>query len=99
MAAFRKIVAYSASIALLLNAVSFSAKAQTYETLIEQNPERAAGVYHYYEYSPSALTKAPKGYKRSTSATTEDTDRATTQARVCSKRLSKAWEPLRNQGF
>ena len=63
MAAFRKIVAYSASIALLLNAVSFSAKAQTYETLIEQNPERAAGVYHYYEYSPSALTKAPKGYK------------------------------------
>lgn len=63
MTAFRKIVAYSASIALLLNAVSFSAKAQTYETLIEQNPERAAGVYHYYEYSPSALTKAPKGYK------------------------------------
>ena len=49
MAAFRKIVAYSASIALLFNAVSFSAKAQTYETLIEQNPERAAGVYHYYE--------------------------------------------------
>ena len=85
MAAFRKIVAYSASIALLLSAVSFSAKAQTYETLIEQNPERAAGVYHYYEYSPSA--------------TTEDTDRATTQARACSKRLSKAWEPLRNQGF
>lgn len=53
----------AAAIALIANAFCFSAKAQTYKDQIKENPERAGGVYHYYEYSPSTLTKAPKGYK------------------------------------
>jgi len=63
MGIFRKSAAYAASIALVLNAFTFSATAQSYKDLLEENPERAGGVYHYYEYAPSAFTKAPKGYK------------------------------------
>ncbi len=63
MGIFRKSATYAASIALAVSAFCFSAKAQPYKDLIVANPERAGGVYHYYEYVPSALTKAPKGYK------------------------------------
>ena len=63
MGIFRNSAVYAASIALIVSGFSFSAKAQTYRDKIEENPERAGGVYHYYEYAPSALTKAPKGYK------------------------------------
>lgn len=37
--------------------------AQTYDSLIRENHDRAAGVLHYYEYSQSHRTKAPKGFK------------------------------------
>ncbi len=63
MATFRKPAIYAASIALALSAFCFSTKAQSYNELIKVNPERAGGVYHYYEYDTSPLTKAPKGYK------------------------------------
>ena len=63
MGIFRNSAVYAASIALIISGFSFSAKAQTYRDKIEENPERAGGVYHYYEYAPSALTKVPKGYK------------------------------------
>lgn len=63
MGIFRNSAVYAASIALIISGFSFSARAQTYRDKIEENPERAGGVYHYYEYAPSALTKAPKGYK------------------------------------
>ena len=49
---------------LLISSLStFPAGGQSYKMLIEENPDRAGGVYHYYEYSPTAVTKAPKGYK------------------------------------
>lgn len=48
---------------LIVSIFSFSSIAQPYKKLIEENPERAGGVYHYYEYSPNPSTKAPKGYK------------------------------------
>ena len=63
MGIFKKSAACSASIILLFSALSFSLKAQPYKSLIEENPERAGGVYHYYEYAPATFTKAPKGYK------------------------------------
>lgn len=63
MGIFRKSAALAVSIALAASAFSFSAKAQSYNELLEENPERAGGVYHYYEYAPSTFTKAPKGYK------------------------------------
>lgn len=63
MGIFRQSAMCAASIALLFSALSFSALAQSYNSLIEENPERAGGVYHYYEYTPSSPTKAPKGYK------------------------------------
>lgn len=34
-----------------------------FEALIRENPERAAGVIHSYEYIPSAETPAPEGYE------------------------------------
>jgi hypothetical protein len=34
-----------------------------YKALIRENPERAAGVLHSYEYIPSAETPAPAGYE------------------------------------
>jgi len=37
--------------------------AQDFQASIRQNPDRFAGVYHSYEYIPSADTPAPKGYK------------------------------------
>ncbi|MCR4823935.1 MAG: hypothetical protein K5849_01105 [Bacteroidales bacterium] len=38
--------------------------AQTgFEELIRENPDRAAGVHHSYEYIPAAETPAPAGYK------------------------------------
>ena len=63
MGIFRNSAVYAASIALTISGFCFSAKAQSYKDLVEENPERAGGVYHYYEYSPTELTKAPKGYK------------------------------------
>lgn len=53
----------TASIALISCAFCFTSQAQSYKDLIEDNPERAGGVYHYYEYTPQEITKAPKGYK------------------------------------
>ncbi len=58
-----KTAARAASIALIASTFCFSTQAQPYKDLLEENPERAGGVYHYYEYVPSAFTKAPKGYK------------------------------------
>ncbi len=63
MGIFKKTAVQAASIALIASAFCLSARAQPYKNLIEGNPERAGGVYHYYEYAPSELTKAPKGYK------------------------------------
>lgn len=41
-----------------------TAGAQTgFEDLIRQDPTRAAGVHHSYEYIPAAETPAPRGYK------------------------------------
>lgn len=37
--------------------------AQSYQDLIRENPERAAGVRHSYEYRPAAETRVPRGYK------------------------------------
>ena len=51
------------SVAFTFVLASAAASAQTYSETIAENPERAGGVYHYYEYIPSAITKAPKGYK------------------------------------
>lgn len=51
------------SIALIISIATTAATAQTYSESISANRERAGGVYHYYEYVPSTLTKAPKGYK------------------------------------
>ncbi len=51
MGIFRNSAVYAASIALIISGFSFSAKAQTYRDKIEENPERAGGVYHYYEYA------------------------------------------------
>ena len=34
-----------------------------FEALIRENPERAAAVYHSYEYIPSTETPAPAGYE------------------------------------
>ncbi len=39
------------------------ASAQTTREEIQANPERAAGIYHSYEYTPGATAPAPKGYK------------------------------------
>ena len=45
--------------------------AQTgYEEAIRQDPDRAAGVHHSYEYIPSAETPAPRGYKPAITAAT-----------------------------
>ncbi len=63
MGIFTRTAVHAASIALITSVFSFSAQAQSYKDLIDENPERAGGVYHYYEYSPATLTKAPKGYK------------------------------------
>lgn len=63
MGIFTRSAVRAASIVLITSVFSFSVQAQSYKELIEENPDRAGGVYHYYEYSPSTFTKAPKGYK------------------------------------
>ena len=63
MGTFLKSAAKVASISLIVSSFYFQATAQSYKNLIDSNPERAGGVYHYYEYTTSELTKAPKGYK------------------------------------
>jgi hypothetical protein len=40
-----------------------TAEAQDFQASIRQNIDRFAGVYHSYEYIPTADTPAPKGYK------------------------------------
>lgn len=40
-----------------------TSNAQGYREGIIENPDRASGIYHYYEYAGAPLTKAPKGYK------------------------------------
>lgn len=50
----------------LLAAFAFlaaTAEAQDFQASIRQNIDRFAGVYHSYEYIPTADTPAPKGYK------------------------------------
>ncbi|MBR5072717.1 MAG: hypothetical protein IKX29_04130 [Bacteroidales bacterium] len=47
--------------ALCLLALNVSA--QDFESSIRENIDRFAGVYHSYEYIPTADTPAPKGYK------------------------------------
>jgi len=49
--------------AALLAAACISASAQDFQESINQNIDRFAGVYHSYEYIPSADTPAPKGFK------------------------------------
>ncbi|MDD7455638.1 MAG: hypothetical protein PUK70_05215 [Bacteroidales bacterium] len=44
-------------------AVSLPIPAQNYRQDISKNRERAAGVYHYYEYAETPSTPAPKGYE------------------------------------
>ena len=63
MGIFKKLVSAAAAIALIFNSFNFEANAQGYEKFIKENPERAGGIYHYYEYVPSDPTKTPKGYK------------------------------------
>ena len=59
MGIFTRSAVRTASIVLITSVFSFSVQAQSYKELIEENPDRAGGVYHYYEYSPSTFTKAP----------------------------------------
>ncbi len=47
---------------LILSALACHAQS-SFEALIRENPERAAAVYHSYEYIPSAETPAPAGYE------------------------------------
>ena len=43
--------------------LALNASAQDFESSIRENIDRFAGVYHSYEYIPTADTPAPKGYK------------------------------------
>mgnify|MGYP004556611881 FL=1 len=49
--------------ALTASTLCICLNAQPYKSQIEENPERAGGVYHYYEYETTSPAKAPKGYK------------------------------------
>lgn len=49
--------------ALLLLPGLWSARAQATREELAAHPERAAGIYHSYEYRPSAATPAPEGYE------------------------------------
>ena len=53
---------YTAVLAFLLSGSLLSAQ-PGFESLIRENPDRAAGVHHSYEYRPGPETPAPKGYK------------------------------------
>lgn len=63
MGIFTRSAVRAASMMLSISMFSFSVQAQSYKWLLGENPDRAGGVYHYYEYSPTTFTKAPKGYK------------------------------------
>ncbi len=63
MVNLRKKAFCTAAIIFIVSIFGISIDAQSYNDLIKESPERAGGVYHFYEYAPSALTKAPKGYK------------------------------------
>ena len=47
---------------LLLCCGTLSAQGD-YASLIRENPDRAAGVHHSYEYRPGVTTAVPRGYK------------------------------------
>ena len=47
---------------LLLCCGTLSAQGD-YASLIRENPDRAAGVHHSYEYLPGVTTPVPRGYK------------------------------------
>ncbi len=53
----------SGCMAILLILVVQVAYAQPYADMIRENHDRAASNYHYYEFSDSELTEAPKGYR------------------------------------
>ena len=52
-----------AALSLLLAASPLQAQSHDTDALIRENPDRAAGVHHTYEYHPSADTPAPRGFK------------------------------------
>ena len=47
----------------LIILITLSASAQDFQSEIRANIDRFAGVYHSYEYIPTADTPAPKGFK------------------------------------
>ena len=53
---------FFAAAVLLLCGGMLSAQ-DDYASLIRENPDRAAGVHHSYEYRPGAETAVPRGYK------------------------------------
>jgi len=57
-----KIRTIFASLAACVFAAAVCA-AQDFQASVRQNPDRFAGVYHSYEYIPTADTPAPKGFK------------------------------------
>ena len=50
------------AVGLMLSGLTSYAQSN-FEALIRENPERAAGVLHSYEYIPSSETPAPEGYE------------------------------------
>jgi hypothetical protein len=52
---------FAAAAAALLLCTALAAQTG-YEDAIREDPDRAAGVHHSYEYIPSAETPAPRGY-------------------------------------
>ena len=46
-----------------LLALCISSAAQNYKDYLSENPDRIAAIHHCYEYTPTAKTPAPKGYK------------------------------------
>ena len=63
-----------------------------YASLIRENPDRAAGVHHSYEYLPSAETAVPRGYKPFYVSHTAVTARAAPPAALPG-RPSSIWTP------
>ena len=53
---------FFAAAVLLFCGVLLSAQ-DDFASLIRENPDRAAGVHHSYEYRPGAETAVPRGYK------------------------------------
>lgn len=99
MGIFTRSAVRAASIVLITSVFSFSVQAQSYKELIEENPDRAGGVYHYYEYSPSTFTKAPKGYKPFYISHYGRHGSRYHTAPGCSKGRSKHLSPQRKQDF